>query len=77
MSHVINQRAINETHRHVLWAIFITRDGQRYAVRDHGFKCNTYAELDGRWVHTSNLSNFLVWNGEFQGHDDISSLIEE
>lgn len=77
MSIVINQKAINETYDRVLWAIFITRNGQRYAVRDHGFKCNTFVELEGCWVHTSNLSNFLVWNGEFQGHDDISSLIEE
>lgn len=77
MSHVTNQKAIDATTHNGKWAIFITRDHQRYAVRDHGFRVNTYAELGGKWIHTSNLSNFLVWNGEFQGYDDISSLIEE
>ncbi|MEG0209080.1 MULTISPECIES: hypothetical protein [Gammaproteobacteria] len=77
MSNVANQRAINETIRYGMYAIFITRRNIRYAVKDCGVTIKTYKEGDGVWERVDNLSNFLVWNAEFQGHDDISSLIEE
>ncbi|ALT58125.1 hypothetical protein JMPW2_003 [Escherichia phage JMPW2] len=34
-------------------------------------------EDKGKWVWCENLANFLVWNADLQGFDDISTLIEE
>ncbi len=76
MSIVKNQQAIDST-SYNRFAIFITRDNKRFAVKAVPGGYNTYMEDNGKWVLCDNLSNFLVWNGEFQGRDDISTLIEE
>lgn len=77
MSHVTNQKAIDQTYMEKFCAIFITRMNQRYAVKFDGLNYKTYKEINGKWERCENLSNFLVWNGELQGHDDISTLISE
>ncbi|AYP69401.1 hypothetical protein phi2457T_0004 [Shigella phage phi2457T] len=76
MSIIKNQQAIDST-SHNCFAIFITRDNKRFAVRAVPGGYKTYMENNGKWVRCENLANFLVWNGEFQGRDDISTLIEE
>lgn len=76
MSIVKNQQAIDSTNNN-RFAIFITRDNKRFAVKVVPGGYNTYMEDNGKWVRCDNLSNFLVWNSEFQGYDDISTLIEE
>ncbi|BBU41798.1 hypothetical protein H1N98_gp27 [Escherichia phage vB_EcoS-DELF2] len=76
MSIVKNQQAIDST-SHNRFAIFITRDNKRFAVKVVPGGYNTYMEDNGKWVRCDNLSNFLVWNAELQGFDDISTLIEE
>lgn len=76
MSHVINQRAIDSTDSRK-FAIFITRMNNRYAVRTKPGGYVTYIETNRGWEHCENLANFLVWNAEFQGFDDISSIIAE
>lgn len=76
MSIVKNQQAIDSTNNN-RFAIFITRDNKRFAVKavPDGYK--TYMEDNGKWVQCDNLANFLVWNAELQGFDDIRTLIEE
>ncbi len=76
MSIVKNQQAIDSTNNN-RFAIFITRDNKRFAVKVVPGGYNTYMEDNGKWVRCDNLSNFLVWNAELQGFDDISTLIEE
>lgn len=76
MSIVKNQQAIDSTNNNC-FAIFITRDNKRFAVKVVPGGYNTYMEDNGKWVLCDNLSNFLVWNAELQGFDDISTLIEE
>ncbi|ARW57191.1 hypothetical protein HOR79_gp04 [Escherichia phage vB_EcoS_SH2] len=76
MSIVKNQQAIDSTNNN-RFAIFITRDNKRFAVKVVPGGYNTYMEGNGKWVRCDNLSNFLVWNAELQGFDDISTLIEE
>lgn len=77
MSHVANQKAIDATANKMTFAIFITRMNNRYAVRFDGLKYLTYIETNRGWESCECLANFLVWNGEFQGYDDITSLIAE
>lgn len=76
MSSVKNQQAIDSTNNN-RFAIFITSIGRRFAVKvvPGGYK--TYMEDNGKWVWCDNLANFLVWNADLQGFDDISTLIEE
>lgn len=76
MSIVKNQQAIDSTNNN-RFAIFITRDNKRFAVKVVPGGYNTYMEDNGKWVRCDNLSNFLVWNAELQGFDDISTLIKE
>lgn len=76
MSIIKNQQAIDSTNNNH-FAIFITRDNKRFAVKVVPGGYNTYMEDKGKWVRCDNLSNFLVWNAELQGFDDISTLIEE
>lgn len=57
------------------YAIFITREMQRYAVNTDGLKWFTYKEHLGRWEPVSDISAFFMFNGTFQGFDDITSLI--
>lgn len=76
MSHVNNQKAIDSTSE-TLFAIFISRMNNRYAVNRDGIGYKTYIETHGRWERCENLANFCVWNCEFQGFDDITSLIVE
>lgn len=76
MSIVKNQQAIDSTNNN-RFAIFITRDKKRFAVKVVPGGYNTYMEDNGKWVRCDNLSNFLVWNAELQGFDDISTLIKE
>lgn len=76
MSIVKNQQAIDST-SHNRFAIFITRDNKRFAVKVVPGGCNTYMENNGKWVRRENLATFLVWNSNLQGFDDISTLIEE
>lgn len=76
MSIVKNQQAIDST-SHNRFAIFITSDNKRFAVKVVPGGYNTYMEYNGKWVRCDNLSNFLVWNADLQGFDDISTLIEE
>lgn len=76
MSIVKNQQAIDST-SHNRFAIFITRDNKRFAVKVVPGGYNTYMEDNGKWVRCDNLSNFLAWNAELHGFDDISTLIEE
>lgn len=76
MSIVKSQQAIDSTNNN-RFAIFITRDNKRFAVKVVPGGYNTYMEDNGKWVRCDNLSNFLVWNAELQGFDDISTLIEE
>ncbi|QHR71295.1 hypothetical protein tonnikala_24 [Escherichia phage tonnikala] len=73
MSVVANQKAIDQTNDK-RFAIFITRNHKRYAVKAIHGGYATYMELSGGWYRCENLSNFLVWNAEFQGFDDISSI---
>lgn len=77
MSIAKNQQAIDATRNKNLWAIFITSMGQRYAVRSGNCMDKTYRETNGKWERCENLANFLVWNADLQGFDDISTLIEE
>lgn len=85
MSHVINRNAMRETIQNKKHAIFITKrcEGvslmyRRYAVIEVSpFIFRVYLENKGRWERVEGVVSFLVWNGEFQGYDDITSLIEE
>lgn len=87
MSHVINRNAITATRSNKKHAIFIARycanisgglQYRRYAVIELSpYVFKEYVEKDGKWEAHSGVVSFLVWNGEFQGYDDISSLIEE
>lgn len=77
-NHVTNSKAIHETLRNNQYAIFITMRDYRYAVKEVSpniYQC--FAEVRGGWERCEQLSNFLVWNGEFQGYDDITSIIIE
>ncbi|MDQ4166604.1 hypothetical protein bas13_0060 [Escherichia phage LeonhardEuler] len=76
MSIVKNQQAIDST-SHNRFAIFITSIGRRFAVKAAPGGYKTYMEDNGKWVWCENLANFLVWNADLQGFDDISTLIEE
>lgn len=76
MSIVKNQQAIDSTSQN-RFAIFITRDNKRFSVVAVPGGHKTYMEDNGKWVRCDNLSNFLVWNADLQGFDDISTLIEE
>ncbi|QLF82444.1 hypothetical protein F10C_005 [Escherichia phage vB_EcoS_Chapo] len=76
MSIVKNQQAIDSTNNN-RFAIFITSIGRRFAVKAVPGGCKTYMEDNGKWVWCENLANFLVWNADLQGFDDISTLIEE
>ena len=76
MSIAKNQQAIDSTNNN-RFAIFITRDNKRFAVKAESGGYKTYMEDNGKWVRCDNLANFLVWNAELQGFDDISTLIEE
>lgn len=76
MSIVKNQQAIDSTSQN-LFAIFITRENKRFAVVAVPGGHKTYMEDNGKWVLCDNLANFLVWNADLQGFDDISTLIEE
>lgn len=76
MSHVTNQKAIDSTNE-TRYAIFITRVNNRYAVRVAPGGYRTFIETNRGWEHCDNLANFLVWNGELQGFDDITSIIHE
>lgn len=75
MSIVKNQQAIDSTNNN-RFAIFITSIGRRFAVKAVPGGYKTYMEDSGKWVWCENLANFLVWNAELQGFDDISTLIE-
>lgn len=86
MSHVINNKAIEATRTNKQHAIFITRYCgagtellyRRYAVIELSpFVYKQYQEHNGKWIECKDVVSFLVWNGEFQGYDDITSLIEE
>lgn len=83
MSYVANRNAIEETRINKKHAIFITRYSiknqlNRYAVIEvSAFIYRTYKEINGKWERCEDLQNFLMWNGDFQGYDDISSLIIE
>ena len=76
MSIVKNQQAIDSTNKN-RFAIFITRYNKRFAVMAVPGGNKTYMEDSGKWVLCDNLANFLVWNADLQGFDDISTLIEE
>lgn len=76
MSIVKNQQAIDSTNNN-RFAIFITSIGRRFAVKSVPGGYKTYMEDNGKWVWCDNLSNFLVWNADLKGFDDISTLIEE
>lgn len=76
MSHVTNQKAIDSTNDSK-YAIFITRMNNRYAVRVALGGYHTFIETNRGWERCEGLANFLVWNGEFQCYDDITSLINE
>lgn len=76
MSIVKNQQAIDSTNTN-RFAIFITSMGRRFAVKAIPGGYKTYMEDNGKWVWCDNLANFLVWNADLQGFDDISNLIEE
>lgn len=76
MSHVTNQKAIDATNSEK-YAIFITKLNNRYAVKAIPGGYASYLETNRGWWRVDNVANFLIWNGEFQGFDDISSLIEE
>lgn len=76
MSIVKNQQAIDSTNNN-RFAIFITSIGRRFAVKAVPGGYKTYMEDNGKWVLCENLANFLVWNADIQGFDDISTLIEE
>jgi hypothetical protein len=76
MSIVKNQQAIDSTNNN-RFAIFITSIGRRFAVKAVHGGYKTYMEDNGKWVWCDNLANFLVWNADLQGFDDISTLIEE
>lgn len=76
MSIVKNQQAIDSTNNN-RFAIFITSMGRRFAVKAVPGGHKTYMEDNGKWVWCDNLANFLVWNADLQGFDDISTLIEE
>lgn len=76
MSIIKNQQAIDSTNTN-RFAIFITSMGRRFAVKAVPGGYKTYMEDNGKWVRCDNLANFLVWNADLQGFDDISTLIEE
>lgn len=76
MSHVTNQQAIDSTSE-TSYAIFITRMNKRYAVQVAPGGYRTFIETNGGWESCENLANFLVWNGELQGFDDITSITHE
>lgn len=76
MSIVKNQQAINSTNNN-RFAIFITRANNRYAVQVAPGGYSTFIETNRGWERCDNLANFLVWNADFQGFDDISTLIKE
>ena len=76
MSIVTNQKAIDSTSNN-RFAIFITIINNRYAVRVAPGGYQTFIETNRGWGHCDNLANFLVWNAELQGFDDISPIIEE
>lgn len=76
MSIVKNQQAIDSTNNN-RFAIFITSMGRRFAVKAVPGGYKTYMEDNVKWVWCDNLANFLVWNADLQGFDDISTLIEE
>lgn len=76
MSIVKNKQAIDSTNNS-RFAIFITSIGQRFAVKAVPGGYKTYMEDNGKWVLCDNLANFMVWNADLQGFDDISTLIEE
>ena len=87
MSHVANRNAIAATRQNKKHAIFIARycgdingglQYRRYALIELSpYVFKEYLEQDGKWVEHKGVFSFLVWNGEFQGYDDISSLISE
>lgn len=86
MSYVTNQKALRETLTNKKHAMFITKytgEGvellyRRFAVIEVSpFIYKEYIEHDGKWIPHPEVASFLEWNGEFQGFDDISSLIEE
>lgn len=87
MSHVVNRNVIAKTLDNKKHAIFIARycgdingglQYRRYAVIELSpYIFKGYVEQGGKWVEHGEIVSFLVWNGEFQGYDDISSLIEE
>ncbi|ALA45202.1 hypothetical protein ADS69_00097 [Enterobacter phage phiEap-3] len=79
-----NNKAISETITNKKHAIFITKycEGvtllyRRYAVIELS-PCiyKTYKENNGYWERCDDLVSFLMWNGEFQGYDDITPLIK-
>lgn len=76
MSIVKNKQAIDSTNNN-RFAIFITSIGRRFAVKAVPGGYKTYMEDNGKWTWCDNLANFLVWNADLQGFDDISTLIEE
>lgn len=76
MSIVKNQQAIDSTNEK-RFAIFITRINNRFAVTASPDGYKTYIETNRGWERCDNLANFLVWNADLQGFDDISTLIEE
>lgn len=87
MSIVKNRNAIEATRHNKQHAIFIARycssiNGglryRRYAVIELSpYIYKEYREENGKWIEIEGVTSFLIWNGEFQGYDDISTLIEE
>lgn len=81
MSFVDNRNSIEATQYNKKYAIFITKHSikgvfKRYAIIETSpFIYKTYEEMGGEWHRCENLSNFLMWNGDFQGYDDISSIV--
>lgn len=74
-THVQNQNAINQNTA-TNFAIFINpRTGQRYAINRPGVHTHTYKEYKGKWEHYESLETWCVHHADFQGFDDITTLI--
>lgn len=76
---VENRNAIEATDK-TKFAIFIKNiNGQRYAFNSDngGFTNNTFKEVNGKWEHHDEcLVTWAIWNADFQGFDDLTSLIK-
>lgn len=76
-STVENTRALEQC-TNVKFAIFIKpSNGQRYAFNCNGLNHHTFKEVGGKWEKVDCLYAWAVWNANFQGFDDITSLIVE